>query len=258
MSNRIFKEQQNFRAVTLGPIDGSSAEKVQNGDFQLLTFSRGSDEEQPEQANSAEADELLGKAKKQAEQILADARKEAEEIRRESAEDGFRQGIEKARKEAEEEAAAAWQEKIRHFETEAETALSGIQEAKQRVLSRYLRELMNVSVAVAEKVIHVSLSTSGEVIARMIGAEVEKRQKTAWMKIYIDKQDYDMMVKADADIAQELGHVSDNIKFVVMDSEQQGYCIIETPEEITDISVDSQMDNLRNSLDTVTFEDTNV
>ena len=42
-----------------------------------------------------------------------------------------------------------------------------------------------------------------------------------------------------------MAKLSDNIKFVVMDKESSGNCIIEMPDEIVDISVDTQMDNIR-------------
>ncbi len=119
------------------------------------------------------------------------------------------------------------------------------------VIDKYLNELKDIAIAVAEKVIHVSLASSGEVIKRMITNEVEKRKKTAWMKIYIDQQDYDMLVQCDGDVATDLARISDNIRFVVVDNEKAGHTIIETPEEITDISVDTQMTNLKEKLSTV-------
>ena len=105
--------------------------------------------------------------------------------------------------------------------------------------------------SVAEKVIHISLKSSGEVIKQMIVAATKKLKKTAWVKIYIDKFDYDMMMKADADVIDELSHLSDNIKFIVMDKEEQGNCIIEMPDEIVDVSVNTQMENIKDILENI-------
>ena len=60
-----------------------------------------------------------------------------------------------------------------------------------------------------------------------------------------------MMMEADADIVDELSHLSDNIKFIVMDKEDNGNCIIEMPEEIVDVSVNAQMENIRDILGNV-------
>ena len=130
-------------------------------------------------------------------------------------------------------------------------ALERIEQAKNRCLQHYLEQLKDCSFAVAEKVIHTSLETSGDIIRRMIVFETEKLKKTAWLKIYMEKMDYDMMMNTDADLVAELSKVSDNIKFIVMEKEQRGSCIIETPEEILDIGVETQMENIRDITSTI-------
>ena len=130
-------------------------------------------------------------------------------------------------------------------------AIDGIQKERKESFQRYLEELKDVVLTIAEKVIHVSLGTSGEVIKKMIVTEVEKLHKTEWIKIYIDKVDYDRLVEVDEDVARELYRVSDNIKFVVMDKEQSGYVVIETPQEMIDIGVDTQLENVKEAVKSV-------
>ena len=81
----------------------------------------------------------------------------------------------------------------------------------------------------------------------MIISATEKLKKTAWVKIYIDKYDYDMMMEADADVIDELSRISDNVKFIVMDKETSGSCII----EIVDVSVNTQLENIKDILENV-------
>ena len=137
------------------------------------------------------------------------------------------------------------------FRSSLENALSAIDAAKERSLEKYLDELKDCSLAVAEKVICVSLKSSGQIIKRMLVSEIEKLKRTAWVKIYMEKSDYNMMMEADADVVNELARLSDNIKFIVMNKESNGSCIIEMPEEIVDISVDTQMDNIRELLENI-------
>ena len=65
--------------------------------------------------------------------------------------------------------------------------------------------------------IHISLRSSGSVISRMIEAETEKLQKMDWVKIYMEKEDYETMVQADGHLAEKLSRLSDNVKFIVME-----------------------------------------
>lgn len=262
MSNRIFRNGQNVRTepFILGDEYAQSPDvreyQVQPSDqVSAEGETSPSDQSEPQSRPDSVSPE---EAEAEAEKILASARKEAAEIRERAQQEGFDQGIAAAQEKADRAAEDALLQQTEEFRKEAQAALREIQDTRQKILDQYLRELMEIAVNVAEKVVHVSLSSSGEVMKRMISAEVEKRRKTAWMKIYIDRKDYDLMVEADADVAEELSRVSDNIKFVVMDHQKPGTCIIETPEEITDISVDTQMNNIRSRLGSVSFEDADV
>ena len=45
-----------------------------------------------------------------------------------------------------------------------------------------------------------------------------------------------------------LSHLSDNVKIVTMDSDEEGICIIELPDEIIDASVSTQLENIKDIL----------
>lgn len=202
-----------------------------------------------------EAARILTRANGAAEQILSDARKQAEEIMRKAAEEGYQDGYDRGQQDGIErtltEHEAIENARAEAFKKELTEALASVQEAKAMSLAKYLEELRDCAVAVAEKVIHISLKSSGEVIKRMIVAETEKLKKMAWVKIYMDKSDYEAMIEADADVLNELSRLSDNIKFIVMERDARGSCIIEMPEEIVDISVDTQMENIKEILGSV-------
>lgn len=204
-----------------------------------------------------QARQILLKAKQMAGDILREAGKQAEQLKKTAIEEGCREGFEAGYKSGTEQAAMEQADFFRRqeeeFRRDMEQAMASIGQAKEKSLRNYLEELKDCSVAIAEKVIHISLRSSGEVIKRMLVAETEKLRKSAWVKIYMEKTDYDMMAEADADVVSELAKLSDNIKFVVMDKESSGNCIIEMPDEIVDISVDTQMDNIREILGNIRF-----
>lgn len=225
------------------------------GDFRN-EFSDGCKEEAASsEEEPTEAQQELNEARLQAEALLETAREEAEKIREKAREEGFAIGQEEGRQEgmaqAMEQSHEVLEAQKQRIERELADALTKIEQAKKRCLQDYLEQLKDCSFAVAEKVIHTSLEASGDIIRRMIVFETEKLKKTAWLKIYMEKLDYDMMMQTDADLVAELSKVSDNIKFIVMEKEQRGSCIIETPEEILDIGVETQMENIREITGTI-------
>lgn len=204
-----------------------------------------------------EAQRIVLKANQIAADILKEAGKQAEQLKKTAIEEGCREGYEQGYREGREQAGREQEEFLKkqedEFRSSMERALAAIDQVKEKNVRNFLEELKDCSIAIAEKVIHISLRSSGEVIKRMLIAETEKLRKTAWVKIYMEKTDYDMMLEADANVVSELARLSDNIKFVVMDKEDSGNCIIEMPEEIVDISVDTQMENIREILGNIRF-----
>lgn len=223
-----------------------------------------SPKEQEENELLHKASDIVNGAKEEARQILMKANRiaksiidEAEQEKSKAIEAGYQEGYEKGSREgfekAEREQNLIRIEQKEAFRREIEEAVTAVERAKEKSIRLYLDELKDCVIAVAEKVIHISLKSSGDVIRRMLTAETEKLKKKVWVKIYMDKTDYDMMIEADGDMLGELTRLSDNIKFVVMNKENSGNCIIEMPEEIIDISVDTQMENIRELLENIRF-----
>lgn len=197
-----------------------------------------------------DATQTLVQAKNQAEKLIEEAQEEIETLRKEAFNEGFKSGYEEGYRKAAKEQDKVFKGMQQSFQQDMEVALSSIESAKEKSLRTYLDELKNCAIAIAEKVIHISLTSSGDIIKRMIISEAEKLKETAWVKVYMEKTDYEMMMEADADVISELSRLSNNIKFIVMDQDKRGSCIIETPEEIVDISVDTQLENIKEILGT--------
>lgn len=198
------------------------------------------------------AADIIAEAHQKAEEICADAKKEAEEKKLLAAEEGkkigledgyqqgYQEGLEAARKEMEEKSIA--------FLDDLESIMDSVEKKKEETLQQYKEDLKNIAIAVGEKVIHISLKASGEVIMKMILSATEKLDRRQWAKIYLCKTDADMMVRGDIDIIKFLSHLSDQVKVIVMENESPGTCIIELPDKIIDASADTQVENIKGIL----------
>lgn len=214
-------------------------------------------EEEPEeipevlQEALAKADEVI----KEAMQIRKEAKEQALLDKQKAAEAGYQEGFEWGVQEGQRQSLIKNEQKLQmeldSLREEMNQALAAVEKAKEQIVEKYLDELKDCAIAVGEKVVHISLESSGNVIKRMILAETEKLKKTSWVRIYMGKADYELMMEADADIANELSRLSDNVKFVVMNKEKRGDCIVEMPDEVIDISVDTQFENIRKVLENV-------
>lgn len=199
-----------------------------------------------------QAEETLEDARIKAEEMIQDAQEgihQAEEdARNRGYEEGYQNGHNQGHQEAYQDMTRKMEEELDGLRNQMRQIIDSVTEEKEKVLERYLDDLKRICLAVSEKIIQTSLRSSGEVIKRMIVAATDKIKKTQWAKIYISKQDSEMLVKGDTQLLKEMAHLTDNLKVVAMENEDPGTCIIELPDEIVDASVNTQMENIKDIL----------
>lgn len=205
-------------------------------------------EMQEEEEQGLTEEERTKKLEQEAQQILNDARQQAELIRQEAYEEGLAQGREDGTKQAYEEHKQELYAELEQMQSDFGELLQSVSIEKAKILEQYVDDLKKISLAVAEKVIHTSLQTSGDVVKRMILAATEKITGKKWAKIYITKYNTGISTEMDMEFMEALSHLSENIKIITMDNGEEGTCIIELPDEIIDASVGTQIENIKDIL----------
>lgn len=203
-----------------------------------------------------QADQMLLEAKRQAEKILGDARQEAqrhaemlyEDARRNGWETGHAEGVSQGSAQALEENRRVCEEKIKALSEEVAQFLERANAALDRQMDENIGELRELAIAVAEKVIAVSLRSSSEVIGRMIQAAVDKRKRREWVRIHIAECDAKRMARLSPALTAALASLSSQVRIIPMADDEPGTCIIEMPDEIIDASAATQIHNIRSML----------
>ncbi|MBR2894139.1 MAG: F0F1 ATP synthase subunit delta [Oscillospiraceae bacterium] len=226
-----------------------------------------SQEDDPEQEETREEEErelteldytriqmeaMLRDAAREAEEILEQAREaakiEAENVyqaardagRQEGYQEGLLQAMEEGRLRQEQEAAQMTAD-VQDFLERASTALD-------RQLDENINELRDLAIAIAEKVVCISLRSSTEIIGRMVQAALDKRKQREWIHIYISESDAKRMSQVPASLASALSGISNRVRIIPMADDDSGTCVIEMPDEIIDASASTQLSNIRSML----------
>ena len=192
-----------------------------------------------------QADTVLGDAQRQAQEILEQARAEAERIREAAREEGYREGYQNGAREAMSAAEAEKKEKAAELTREVQRFLEKAGEALDRQMEENVGELRDLALAVAEKIISVSLKSSSGVIERMIRTAIDKRKRREWVHIYIAECDARQMGKIPTQLTAALSALSDHVRIIPMVDDEPGTCVIEMPDEIIDASASTQLSNIR-------------
>ena len=117
--------------------------------------------------------------------------------------------------------------------------------SREELLRETRGELCELSLAIAEKVIHVSLNSSSEVVARMIQVATEKLKRREWVHIYVGGCTAKEVSAITPELMTALAGLSDHIKIIPLSDDEAGTCIIEMPDEIIDASASTQLKNIR-------------
>lgn len=205
-------------------------------------------EEEALTEESFTADERTEQAEMLARRILNDAREQAELLREEAYEQGKREGEEEGLRQAYEEHRQILNEEIRRFQTNMADVIQSVTVEKEKILERYVDNLKEISLTVAEKIVQTSIRSSGDIVKRMILAATDKMTKKQWAKIYVTKCNTGISLSVDEEFLEALSKLSDNVKVITMDNGEEGTCIIELPDEIIDASVGTQLENIKDIL----------
>lgn len=199
-----------------------------------------------------QAEVIIQQAHCQAEAILErsrkDAQQEAEGVYADARDTGYQAGYAQGAAQAMEDAARKLKEDAEAQEMLVQQFLERAAAALDRQLDENVEELRDLALAVAEKVVCVSLRSSSDVIARMIQTAVDKRKRREWVHIYIAGYDAKRMTQVPPSLTTVLAALSDRVRIIPMADDESGTCIIEMPDEIIDASAGTQLNNIRRIL----------
>ena len=195
---------------------------------------------------------IVENAEEMASATLIDARKDAEIIKNEAYQEGHIRGLEDGTKQGQQKAYfehdSAMEQQRQNYLEQVQNSMEKFQQEKDELMAKYLDDLRDMTISIAEKVVNVSLKSSGEIIEKMILTATEKIRGKQWAKINISQHDAEIMQQADIDILESVKYLSDQIKLVIMNDSDPGSCIIELPDQIIDASASTQFENIKEML----------
>ncbi|MBS4959346.1 MAG: hypothetical protein KHZ62_00810 [Clostridiales bacterium] len=258
--NEYFEEAKSLKTKKIDEVEEESQIDTDLEEDVVAPPSSGDSKSEVEEENVPKKDSLarirseayLAQAKKEADQIIAAAQQEAENIRLSAKEAGYHEGYQTGYDEGYAKSIAdvkdTAEKRCSEYLEEIKAIIEEVSPLKDEILKKYKTDLKNIAIAIGEKVIQVSLKSSGSVIEKMIISATEKLKAREWAKIYISKFDADLMLEGDNDLLKAISRLSDNLKVIAMENEKPGTCIIELPDEIIDASASTQVENIKEIL----------
>lgn len=191
-----------------------------------------------------QAAKIIQDAQEQAEQILAVARENAASAVEDMRGQGYREGLEQGTREAKEQVRAENEQGIRTISALLEE-LSSLQAA---IVKENESEIVNMIIAVAEKVIGRQLREDPVTVVDMLRGVVEQNKREEFIKVVISKDLLPVEAKVSEGIKRMITDLGQQIDVLVESDGQPAGLVVETPGGFTDLSVGSQLENIAETL----------
>ena len=199
-----------------------------------------------------EAREIIEKSRQAADKILTEAENKIQDVFIVAKDEGYQAGhkegydlgVEEGTKKFLEES----KERFSKFFTAVDEACGTFDDKKNEMLEGYLKDLTELALTISEKVVSVSLDSSGEVIKRLILTAAAAAETQQWAKVVISSGDAKLMEADGINIREELDAISGKIELIMLDDAKQGTCLIEFFDQVIDAGADTQLANIKDMI----------
>lgn len=173
---------------------------------------------------------ILTAARAEHEKILRAANEDAIKIRRQARQEGF------------EEAFSQKREEIENALSRVDHCLEELISRQQAFFENYRRDLRELSLAVAEKIMNHSIEADPKTLSDLVMQAITSVKNEEWITVEVSEQLPELAAFLKAEYAKYPGRCSAD--FVTEDL-APGACLVQTPSGIIDASIGTQLDNLR-------------
>jgi flagellar assembly protein FliH len=188
--------------------------------------------------------ETLKDAEENVKQLEAKSFHEAQQIKQQAHNEGYLEGFNKGFDEAQEEFR-------KENEPRAELLadlIENLSEFEQKRLRENENELVELALGVASKIIGQELRTNPKAVVKMLTETVMQNHSEEYVRITLAEDLFPLDVKTSDNVKKMLTDMGANVSVLVESAVKPGTVQAETPKGITDMSVDTQLDNIRDIL----------
>ena len=196
-------------------------------------------------ANS-EAEAIIQNANARAESILADAKRQAQQALIQAVEEGKKQGYKEGSNKALSEL-EKMKEELRNKEAEMDVMF-------QKQLDAMEPELVDVITGIYEHIFHVELRSYREILTHLISTTMRKIDGSRDFIIHVSKDDYPFVSMQKKQLAAGVASSSSNVEIIEDMTLSRNECMIETEGGIFDCGLGTQMHELRQRLQLLSYQ----
>lgn len=211
-----------------------------------------------EDITQEQAAAILAEAKGQAQLYMEQAAQQAEEARQESYQQGLAQGksegidlgYQEGFAKGQEEAVLNNQRVFDEAVSRASKIIAEAEQAAQAMIQAAERDIVEIGLAVANKIIIRQLTNDPEAIMPIVAEALKKVRDKEQVVIRVNPEDYDIVLAGRRDLQLVAGG-EQTLTITADHTVSRGGCVIDTSHGSVDARIDTQLDMIKKALQDV-------
>ena len=122
--------------------------------------------------------------------------------------------------------------------------VESIEEGKTKILQGCENGVQELAMTMAKAILRRELEIDDKTMRSIIISAMDGYRNQSWVRIYVSRKTASDLMKADNNIVEALKDISDSVKVVSSPGLGDSACILETPDQVIDAGIDSQLDKL--------------
>lgn len=128
------------------------------------------------------------------------------------------------------------------------SVIKNIETERNNIIEKQEENLTALSINIAETILNKTLKEDKYSICSIISGALEEFSNQEWFNCYLSKDLLDDLAENNIELLDNLKKFSNGVRFIPSKELNETDCIIELPTEIIDISVDTQLNKIKNVL----------
>lgn len=191
-----------------------------------------------------EAQQLLQETKSNIEMMMRGAEEEGRRMAEEAKNHGYLEGFEQGFSQAMNEFKTEREPQIK----ELENLLEQISSYREEQVAVNERELTSLAITVAQKVIGQEIKAEPRTVTNMLYQALDDNRREENIRVTVSPDLMPVEAKASAEVKKLIAQAAPGTVIYVDGDADPGFCKVETDKGITDLSVDTQLENIRKML----------
>lgn len=194
-----------------------------------------------------QSEEIKLKTQEEIKNLLSDAEKQANEIKESAQKNGYDEGFEKGYYDGLAKAKSEIEQKFSSLITNLQSIVQSALEEKNKIINSTEDDIIELSVAIAKKIINNEISTNKESIISLVKEAIKKLEDKEKITIYTHPSDLDL-IKSHREEFKELVDTIDALHILPDELLEPGECRLESKSEIIDTDINYQLGEIKKKL----------